>query len=68
MTEGSRLTNYQRLITHHGERRNQGEICKVNGMLSLGYREKDRLVGFTTFEEMMQEAYSKPIPEYTFTR
>lgn len=54
-----------KMYTHHGEKRNQGELCKVNGAYALAYMEKDKVVGFTTLDEIMHDAYSNKVREYT---
>ena len=66
MVENIYKKTYKRMFTHHGEKRNQGELCIVNGSISLGYIENGKLIGFTTIEEMMQEACSRKLNEYTF--
>ena len=54
-----------RLYTLHGEKRNQGKPAVINGNRALAYFEGDRIVGYTTLEEINQEFYTRDLPQYT---
>lgn len=57
-----------RMYTVHGRKKNQGQWAKVNNCPALTFtvneNGKDKVVGYTTIDEMMKMAYSSDLPEY----
>ena len=55
-----------RMFTHHGVKKNQGKWAFVNNCLALTYTEgkPEKVVGYTTVEEMMTLAQSADLPRY----
>lgn len=54
-----------RLYTVHGKKRTQGKLTIINGKKALAYFEGTTIVGYTTLDEMMQEFYTRNLPQYT---
>lgn len=61
----AKASNVNYIYTHHGAKRNQGRLCIVEGKIALGYFEKGRLVGYTYLEELMNEACTRKLIEYS---
>lgn len=57
-----------RMYTKHGAKKNQGKWALVNNRPALtfteGQDEAEKVVGYTTIDEMMSMAYSKDLPQY----
>lgn len=53
-----------KLYTTHGQKRNQGKPSKINGTNALAYFEGDKIVGYTTLEEINKAFYTRDLPEY----
>lgn len=66
MSRGKKLKKDDRLYTLHGVKKAQGLKSIINGHLALAYFEGDKVVGYTTLEEMNKAFYTdKDLPEYT---
>ena len=55
-------TNY--LYTHHGKKRSQGIPITVRGKRALAYFDGEKIVGYTTLEEINEEFYKRDLPEH----
>lgn len=57
-----------RMYTRHGVKKNQGKWAMINNCPALTFTVTengiDKIVGYTTINEMMAMAYSKDLPQY----
>jgi len=57
-----------RVYTHHGKKKNQGMLAKVNNELALTYTEDDKgiekVVGYTTVTELIEMASAQKLKEF----
>ena len=53
------------LYTKHGIRKKQGVLSIINGQRALAYFEKEKLVGYSTLDEIDKQFKKGNIPEYT---
>lgn len=56
--------NEEKVYTHHGEKRTQGQLITNNGKKALGFFEKGKIIGYTYLDELLQDAYTKDLPDY----
>lgn len=54
-----------RLYTVHGAKRAQGIPSEINGKKALASFEGDRIVGYTTLEELQEAFYTRKLPKYS---
>ncbi len=52
-----------RLYVKHGEKYSLGALVSVNGEKALARYKGDKIVGYTTADELMKEFYSRDLPE-----
>lgn len=52
------------MYTQHGDKRKQGRLISVSGTKALGYFEGDKIVGYTTLDEINQMAYTRKLQNY----
>lgn len=55
-----------RLYTKHGVRASQGVLCEIDGQKALGTFSGDKIIGYTTFEELTKEFYTRELPKVDF--
>jgi len=48
-----------KLYTFHGKKRSQGIPTVINGNNALAYYEGEKIVGYTTLEEINREFYTR---------
>ena len=53
-----------RLYTRHGVKMAQGIPSIINGKKALATFKGERIVGYTTLEELNKEFYTRELPEY----
>lgn len=56
-----------RLYTLHGQKRNQGKPAIINGKRALAYFEGEKIVGYSTLDEINEEFYTRNLPRYTLS-
>ena len=52
------------VYTKHGCKKYQGRLVKVRGARALGYFSGDKIIGYTTLEEIREMSYSQELEEY----
>ena len=52
------------VYTKHGRKEYQGRLVKVRGTRALGYFEGEKIVGYTTLEEITEQSYSQDLVDY----
>lgn len=53
-----------RFYTKHGQRIYLGKLVKVNGERALGYFKDDKIIGYTTLEEIREMSYKQELDEF----
>lgn len=53
-----------RLYAVHGDKMLQGALAIINGVKSLAYFKGNKIVGYTTIEELIEAFYGRKLPEY----
>ena len=64
MPEQEDRTKVEPMYTHHGKKRKQGLPITVHGRKALGYFEGEKVVGYTTLDEINEAFYTKDLPDY----
>lgn len=54
----------ERLYTKHGKKMAQGILSEINGEKALAYFEGQKIVGYTTLNEINKELYTRNLPKY----
>lgn len=54
---------FERLYTKHGRKMAQGILLEINGEKALACFEGQRIVGYTTLDEINREIYTKDLPK-----
>lgn len=66
--KGTSNHNDSRMYTKHGIKKNQGKWAVVNDKPALTFTENrngtEKVVGYTTIDEMVAMAYKSGLPEY----
>ena len=52
------------VYTKHGCKKYQGRLVKVRGARALGYFAGDKIIGYTTLEEIREMSYSQELEAY----
>lgn len=53
-----------RMYTQHGLKKAQGILLEVNGKKALATFEGDKIVGYSTLEEIQEQFYKRDLPKY----
>lgn len=53
-----------RLYTLHGQRKAQGILSVINGKKALATFEGEKIIGYTTLEEIQELFYTKELPKF----
>lgn len=57
-----------RLYTAHGQKLIQGKLSVINGKKALATFKGDKIVGYTTLDELNKEFYTREdLPEYNLS-
>ena len=57
-------TKKDRLYTLHGKKKAQGILLEVNGQKALATFEGEKIIGYTTLDELNKEFYNRDLPKY----
>lgn len=64
----NKKTQTDRLYTAHGQKMIQGKLSIINGKKALATFKGDRIVGYTTLDELNKEFYTRDdLPEYSLS-
>ena len=63
MEDNKKKSIANRIYTKHGQRRCQGQLVKVHGVHALGYFDGDKIVGYTTLEEIQEMSCLQELEE-----
>lgn len=62
--EKKKNTKEDRLYTLHGKKKVQGILSEVNGQKALATFEGEKIIGYTTLDELNKEFYNRDLPKY----
>ena len=62
--EKKKNTKEDRLYTLHGKKKAQGILLEVNGQKALATFEGEKIIGYTTLDELNKEFYNRDLPKY----
>lgn len=55
-----------RLYTKHGVKAAQGILCEIDGQKALGTFEGEKIIGYTTLDELNREFYTRELHKVDF--
>ena len=68
MEKKKKPTKTDRLYTAHGKKMSQGILAVINGQKALAFYEGDKIVGYTTQDELNKEFYTREdLPKYSLS-
>jgi hypothetical protein len=53
-----------RMYTQHGLKKAQGILSVINGKKALATFEGEKIVGYSTLEEIQEQFYKRELPKY----
>lgn len=62
--EGKKNGRIDRFYTKHGQRIYLGRLVKVNGERAIGYFKGDKIIGYTTLEEIREMSYKRELDDF----
>ena len=53
-----------RLYALHGQKKAQGILSIINGKKALATFEGEKIIGYTTLDELQEQFYTRELPKY----